>query len=479
MKKINLFIGIFIMMMGFSSCDDWFDVSPKTDIKADDLFQDENGFRDVLTGVYSLMTTTQTYGCQLTFGYTDVLAQYYNKINNPSHQYYKTVSFNYNEPIDESTIANIWSVQYKAIANLNTFLHFAKTNQDAFNTETIRCIYTGEAYALRAFLHFDLLRLFGPVPETGMDQKSIPYMEEFTNVAGPCLPASEVLKKIVSDIETARDLMRDFDSFGPNYDKLFKEYQSNKQLRNRSLHMNYYAATALLARVQLYAGNKAEALKAAQEIIGKAGSNPVRPFMLARRADVSDRLFVNELMFALQIPDLEDVIDPYFGKQAYESGLTNSSKILAFGLKNRDNLFMAEHPSDDDFRLKLWFRETGSSDALMSGKLQKQTMIPLIRVSELYYIASECSEGEDAWEYLNKIRAHRGLAPLEDVEDEDLDFELYTEYCREFMNEGQVFYYFKRKNMPQMGVYKSRRINPEKVYTLPMPVGELDYGNKN
>ena len=476
MKTRNIFIVLFLMVMGLSSCDDWFDVSPKTDIKADDLFQDENGFRDVLTGVYSLMTTEQSYGRQMSFGYVDVLAQYYDKISNPSHQYYKTINFEYDEPIDRGTLESIWSIQYKAISNLNTFLQYAKTNGDVFNTETIRCIYTGEALALRAFLHFDMLRLFGPVPSTGMDKKAIPYMEEFTNVASPCLTVSEVLEKVIKDIEEARELMRDHDSYGPNYEELYPKYVNNKQLRNRHLHLNYYAVTALLARVQLYAGNKAEALKAAQEIIGQPGADPVRPFILASSANVSDRLFKNELLFSLQQEDLEEMIEPYFGKEAYDFGL-NSTNILSFSIKYRDNLFEPEFASDDDFRLKLWFRETSSSNALMSGKLQEQRILPLMRISELYYIAAECSEGGDAWSYLNKIRAHRGLTPIDD--NRNIQREIYKEYCKEFMNEGQMFYYFKRNNMSTMGVYKSKKVDVDKAYVLPLPIREQEFGNKN
>ena len=40
----------------FFSCENWLDVSPKSDIKAEDLFSKERGFEDAMVGVYSLMT---------------------------------------------------------------------------------------------------------------------------------------------------------------------------------------------------------------------------------------------------------------------------------------------------------------------------------------------------------------------------------------------------------------------------------------
>lgn len=477
MKTNKWIIGLGVVMLFFSSCSDWFDVSPKADVKAEDMFKTESGFRDVLTGVYGLMTHEYLYGRQLTFGYTDVLAQYYDRITLNSHEYIKTITFGYGEPVDQEVIGNIWSTSYKAISNLNILLAYADKNQKVFTSEALYRIYKGEALALRAFLHFDLLRLYGPSPVEGMDEKAIPYVEEFTNIAGPRLTVKEVIGKVTGDLEQARELMRDVDSWGPEYAGLHEAYQQDARLKNRRFHLNYYAATALLARVQLYAGNTAEALKAAREIIGNAGDLPVAPFGLVTGVNSSDRLFEKELLFALEMKQMKSVIDSYMGEGASREGLTVSDRALAFSVSARNNLFAAQHPADDDYRLKLWFKETGSTVANMSNKLEGVTMMPLLRISELYYIAAECIGGQEGLAYLNKIRAYRGLAPLTDAS--ALQDEIYKEYCKEFLNEGQMFYYYKRKNLSRMGVFKTRTVDPAAVYVLPLPVDEQDYGNKD
>ena len=46
----------------FFSCENWLDVSPKSDIKAEDLFSKERGFEDAMVGVYSLMTLPDLSG---------------------------------------------------------------------------------------------------------------------------------------------------------------------------------------------------------------------------------------------------------------------------------------------------------------------------------------------------------------------------------------------------------------------------------
>ncbi len=40
------------MLMSLSACNNWLDVSPKTELKAEDMFATEAGFRDALIGVY-------------------------------------------------------------------------------------------------------------------------------------------------------------------------------------------------------------------------------------------------------------------------------------------------------------------------------------------------------------------------------------------------------------------------------------------
>lgn len=75
-KRMNKAIILSLVLM-LTACNNWLDVSPKSDMKADDLFLTEAGFRDGLIGVYALMCREDSYARDLTYGYLDVLAQYY------------------------------------------------------------------------------------------------------------------------------------------------------------------------------------------------------------------------------------------------------------------------------------------------------------------------------------------------------------------------------------------------------------------
>ena len=106
----------------FFSCENWLDVSPKSDIKAEDLFSKERGFEDAMVGVYSLMTLPDLYGANLSFGYVDVLARYY-RIGTKS-SFYEASRYDYENSSEESRLASIWELSYKGIANLNSVLNY-------------------------------------------------------------------------------------------------------------------------------------------------------------------------------------------------------------------------------------------------------------------------------------------------------------------------------------------------------------------
>lgn len=472
MKTIKYILILFLTMQ-MTACHDWFDVSPKSDVKVEDLFQRESGFRDALTGVYALMSTTGSYGRQMTFGYLDVLAQYYDQISVTNHEYIKTKSYLYNEKEEKKVLELIWSNQYKAIANLNAMLSFIDEKRTVFSSEAIYRIYKGEALALRGMLHFDMLRLFAPSPIMGKDRKAIPYLETYTNLPQEQQTVEGTLNKVIADLNAARELMRDVDSYGPNFIELYPQYQNNPMLANRVKHLNYYAITALLARVQLYAGNKAEALSAAQEIIGQPEDDPVMPFVLTTSASSNDRLFANEQLFVLEELKMADNIDVYFGESAAEVTFAQSTKALGMLRSYRDKVFALQNSADDDYRLKFWFQDTNKATAVMPDKYNSAIAMPMIHLSELYYIAAECST-DKGLDYLNKIRAHRGLVALSSTD--NLQNDIYTEYCREFLCEGQMFYYYKRLGMSRIGVMKTVTIDPETVYVIPFPDAELDFG---
>lgn len=471
MKKIYYKIILFALLSVFTGCNDWLNVSPKTDMKAEDLFSTEAGFRDALIGVYALMCKEISYGRDLTYGYLDVLAQYYDSplrttSSGYEHSFKKAAEYRYSEKTEESRIANFWVNHFTGIANINLALEFVDAHKDVFSSVDIQQLFKGEFLALRALLHFDMLRLFAPSPvmndNKGLSSWAIPYVDVYTNVARPRLTVQEVLEKIEKDLLAAKTLMKDKEKPG-NYD-------SSDPLYNRAQRMNYYAATALLARVYLYHNKKGQALAQAKEIIGEVnGENPTSYELASSAATTGDPMFKSELIFTLDVQKLKDMSEKYFTES-----FSSTSSILTMSANGKSTVFNTSG-LDNDFR-GLWMGEYSDKKSFVLTKFNGMKYIPMFKISELYLIAAETALGEEAYGYLNKLRNHRGLGSIPSAS--KLEDYIFEEYRREFIGEGQMFFFYKRKGFEVIGAENNIGIKDlDAVYNLPIPTNEIDFGN--
>ena len=67
-------IGLVLMTVSLVSCNDWFDVIPRSSVYEDDLYAKEQGFQSTLTGLYIAMGEDNMYGKEMTFGLNDVVS---------------------------------------------------------------------------------------------------------------------------------------------------------------------------------------------------------------------------------------------------------------------------------------------------------------------------------------------------------------------------------------------------------------------
>ena len=472
MKKLMNKTVILSLVLALTACNNWLDVSPKSDMKADDLFLNEAGFRDGLIGVYALMCREDGYARDLTYGYLDVLAQYYKSPHELTssgyeHNYKNAAEYNYKESSEEERILAIWQNYYTAIANINLALEYIDKNKEVFSSEDVYHVYKGEYLALRALLHFDVLRLFASSAQmdngNGLNSMAIPYVDVYTNVARPQLTVKEVLGKVKTDLLAAKELMKGLEIFTGILD-------SSDPMYNRGQRMNYYAVTALLARVYLYGNEKDLALAQTKEIIGEVnGENPTNYELANSAATSGDPMFNSELIFKLDVQKLKDLTEKNFTENS-----NSVSEILSMTSSGKANIYNSKG-LESDFR-SLWMTQTSSGDSYVLGKYKDMKYIPMFKISELYLIAAECATGSEAYGYLNKLRNHRGLSDIAPTA--DLENNIFQEYRREFVGEGQMFFYYKRKVMQTIGADDNIAIKDlNTIYNLPIPTNEVDFGN--
>lgn len=178
MRNKILYTVLGLALLALSACSDWLDVSPKEEVKVDENFEHESGFREALAGCYMLLKSTSLYGRELTYGMADVLAQQWGYLPSTDN-HYDLLSYDYTSTNSEELIKNVWSEAYNVVANANVLIGHVDEAPEAIFTATNRSVIRGEAYALRAMMHFDLLRLFAPAPVVGADRRGIPYVTSY------------------------------------------------------------------------------------------------------------------------------------------------------------------------------------------------------------------------------------------------------------------------------------------------------------
>ena len=475
LRTISNFLGIVFFFLVVTACEDWLSVSPSSEVRYDDLFSHKNGFKDQLTGIYTAMCTESLYGANLTYGMVDVLGQQY-VWTLETGNYYHLNRFEYTNKTSISVIDNTWNKMYNAIVNTNILLKGIREFTGVLSADESQ-IYEGEALGLRAFLHFYILRLFGKSYTTGPDTKAIPYVTEVSNKVIPLSTVSEVLNSIVADLEKAKRLLKN--------DPVKVGGLVTPFLGNRNFHFNYYAVCAALARVYLYKNDRENALTNALEVINAnkypwvKQENVTTPTREAR-----DGIFLTESIFMLNNTDLDNLT----GKYLREGFTSDKSNLLTMSQEVIDQIFEKEKYGSFDWRLNYYF-EVQKETFYGSSKLwQFRTMPaayrnqqPLIRISEMYLIAAECAASRtEAISYFNTLRHHRGFDAGSDlseiISEEILRNEIGKEYRKEFIGEGQWFFYCKRINRKEL----PNAIVPfnENYYVLPLPDQEIEYGNR-
>ena len=467
---MNIKYKIFLLLVvaGFSSCKKWLDVAPKTQIKSEVNFENEKGFQDALTGAYLNMAGQSLYGKELSYGFIEVLAKNYTQIYS-YHAYYNDAIYNYAFAATKSRIDAIWNGNYFTIANLNNLIATLETTDKGMFEGANYNVIKGEAYGLRAFNHFDLLRLFAPSPAVaGGNVRGIPYRTKFENGAVPVSTVTEVIAKIIADLELASALLKDADPIvaGSTVPSTTTGY-----LRDRSFKFNYYAVRALMARVYLYSGDKVKALECAKEVI----DSQKFPATLVSQIVASDKIMSSEMIFGIYRSTLATEYDLSYSSNI-STGMYLSTtewatvyETAAGGSADYRYLYQTDIIGFNRYSVK--FRPSGNTTAA--------NRLLLMRVSELYDIAAECLIGTDpaaARGYLNTVRSRRNLQALStSLTPEQLQQEVFKEYRKDFITEGQLFFYYKRLNLPRIEFLQNAA--DAKIYVLPMPDNEIEFGN--
>src|SRR6202000_228444 len=106
--------------------------------------------------------------------------------------YVQTSLYNYADPNFVYRKDSTWKGLYNAVANCNMILQNVDSKKSVLSA-TDYGIIKGEALAMRAYLHFDVLRLFAPSYLNGASTSAIPYVTQFSNKVTPLSTVSGII----------------------------------------------------------------------------------------------------------------------------------------------------------------------------------------------------------------------------------------------------------------------------------------------
>lgn len=481
MKKI-LYTMILACSTMMVSCDSWLEVKPYDKISEGELQKSEEGYQKMLNGIYIDLNSDALYGQSLSVEMIEVMGGAYAiGTDNSVWGNYKDLSnYQYGTEYWRNRLDQTWNKAYALILNCNKILENIDQNQGLFTGGNYYAV-KGEVLALRAMLHFDMLRLFGPVYAKDSDKKAIPYYNKQTNSPEPILTAKEVAEKVVADLEEARILLANDPVKTEGTLMSGSQDGTSNFMRYRALRLNYYAVEALLARVNLYMGNKTEAFKYATDVI-KTADQGIFPFVdkslvIGSPAD-PDRIFSSEVLFALTNTSRSKIHKNFY----------DPSRLPNYVFRMDDNLMSnivyggaaTTGGYQDDYRYRANWIATGSnryfykySDMVANGSIQN-TMIPMIRLGEMFLIAAESQSDNlaNGVQYVNALRRNRGVANLQTLTPDLLKYE----YIRELYGEGQLFYLYKRLNSDIITSSNANK-NPKAsdlIFVVPLPDSETE-----
>lgn len=445
-------MGCAILAASLSSCvNDWLDVAPSDGTDADAALTSSSDLDAARTGMYKALkgngSLVDYYGQQF-FVYGDVHAgddyQYNNLGGSNRASFYYDMNYQTASEFTSSTSSSnvAWKSPYIVIGRANRIIAAAEGGalSDAAEAKATIDQYAAEAKVLRALAHFDLVRIYGkPYTEDQGASLGVPLVTEVleSNAKPARSTVAEVYTQVVKDLTEAISSNALATETEPGY-------------------VSVWGAKAILSRVYLNMGDYANALSVAEDIINSGAALWTRDQYLkawdASTPNESEFLFRLNVAGSTDNNDLNGIgnlqqRDGYkemVATKKFVDMLTSDPKDV------RNDMFL---PAKAEKEVAVYGTNKVFLNKLrgQGGNLRNVTIVPIIRLSEVYLTAAECAfrnnDKTKAVEYLNDLVKNRTttVASLATVDNITLD-RILIERRKELIGEGQRYFDALRNN---------------------------------
>ncbi|MHA4810225.1 RagB/SusD family nutrient uptake outer membrane protein [Flavitalea flava] len=497
MKAIKFWMAVCFPLLLNISCKKFLDVHASNQILQEDMFKTGDGVRIAVNGVYKLLSTTDLYGENLSWGFISGLGFNYEFYSLP-YDLQPAAQFDWQSGNTQTYTEQVWQRAFNALANCNNIIQEVEKKDTNFFAQKTneRNMILGEMYGIRALIHFDLLRIFSPAPATGYAGPTIPYVTTYPEYQPAPQSMGTIMDMIIGDMTHAQGMLASIDTI---YLRSVMRYSSSR-IRNAASYidlpqgdffnyrverMNYFAASALLARIYMYKGDYENAYNNAKIIYTYnqrswfpwtstlyQGQIPDVDYVYTKRPD--------ELLLCFSNNKNYDNWDNLLRTGNYFLTMNSNYMSKLFGDDLDDYRLVGWYNRYGDQRYLTWSRPRGSGYDAQQVIQNQGPLLPVIRFSEIFHIMTECQirKGNlsDAVNLLNTVRINRGAKTKisSSISANDLMNTLVNDIIRETLTEGQTFFMFKRLNRNIFNGDVDRVMNPADWYS-PLPLSETAY----
>jgi hypothetical protein len=410
MKKYILLLPF--VLLTFVSCNDELELNPFQSLGTAEALGDLDGMQTALNGAYDRFQAVGLYGRNYVVIPEIQADMVYLTISN-SNRFIAEYTYDFNP--QSGNFATIWNFLYNGILRVNNIINnIDDLEGDAARKNQIK----GEALALRALAHFDLVRFFAKIPTNGNagSDLGVPVVLESIIAEPPRNTVAEVYTQIIADLQAAKGLVAD--------DGIYK--------------FSKEGIDALLARVYLYNGDYGNAATAASSVINSG------KFQLA-----------DDIVAAFAAPgSSEEIFTLKFEAPAENNGSDNLGGIYNPQIYGdiRVATDLVDLYGDGDSRIGFLYVNTVNNEVYTSKYFEQDGINgmhspKILRIAEMYLIRAEArfrsNDSGGALDDLNAIRAKRGVSALQNLGGIET---ILDERRRELAFEGHTLFDYIRTN---------------------------------
>ncbi len=436
MKK-SIIYGILCVGVLFTitSCNKFLDTKSYEQVDADGIISDYTTANAALNGVYNRMMVSGAYGRYIT-GFPECLT---NNLRLCAVNTNRGVGhFQWNIPVSSADLGDGWAYMYQAINRANMVI---RDVNDISASESQIAEIKGQALALRAMFHFDLLRIHAQRYTGNTDGLGIPYMRE--PIAPSVQPARNTIGQcytwIIQDLKDAIELLK------------------VKEPTTAVYKMTLIGAKSLLARVYMSQLDYTNAKPLLKDVVETSGWTILGNSEY--KAAWSDKYSLNkkEFIFALSYTAATTIATNSLGYMYIQGGYGD----WVGDKPGQPNSLYDSYSANDVRKSSFYIAGTGTKSAYqMINKYPSRANdggtglsdVPILRMSDMYLLYAEAcaytSDEATAIEYLDKIRQRaEPTATATTASGEALKDLIFTERRKEMAFEGVYYYDLKRYGM--------------------------------